>query len=111
MPSPFRPDSPLGRLTGARVEGRSIAPIDTSWSRGTGMPALFKPQQSLWAYGDNVWLYRSVLSIAMEIASIDFKLRKLQTSGEYEYVLKHQALETLRMPQPTAGGKSMLTGM
>ena len=75
------------------------------------MPALFKPQESLRAYGDNVWLYRSVLSIAMELASVDFKIRKPLKSGEFEYVLKHQALDTLKTPQPTAGGKSMLTGM
>jgi hypothetical protein len=111
VPLPFRPGSPLARLFGAREE-RSVSPTDLSWYTGRwGMPALFKPQESLRVYRDNVWLYRSVLSIAMELASVDFKLKRLTKSGEVEYVLKHQALETLKRPQPTQGGKSLLTGM
>lgn len=111
MSPDFRPNSFLARVFGGR-EQQGVPPLDTSIYRGPpGMPALFKPQQSLRAYGDNVWLYRAVLSIAMEIGGTDFKLRRLTKGGEYEYVTKHQALETLRLPQPTAGGKTMLTGM
>jgi HK97 family phage portal protein len=107
----LRPGSFLDRAFNGRQE-RSVPPSDTMlYSSSMGMKALFKPQQSLRAYGNNVWLYRSVLTIAMEIGGTEFKLRRLTKSGEYEYQTKHQALETLRRPQPTAAGKTMLTGM
>jgi hypothetical protein len=86
VPSPFRPGSALDRLFGKRVE-RSISPFELSHLLGGwGAPATFKPQESLRAYGDNVWLYRAVLSIAMEIAGGDFRLRTVKKNGEVECV-------------------------
>src|SRR4051812_25236235 len=81
-------------------EQRSIAAFDMSLARSTGMPALFKAKESLEAFGDSAWLYKSVMSIAMKIATIDFKLRVENAEGEFDHVKKHQALETLRLPQP-----------
>lgn len=91
-------------------EERSIAPFDVTWTGGYGMPAPWKAQQSLQAYGDNTWLYRSVFTTAVQIAKIDFKLRIVKENGDIEKVTNHQALETLRLPQPIKGGKSMLSG-
>jgi len=111
MSSIFSRISAAGRALVAREE-RALPPPNVSIYREWGMPALFKPEESLKAYGDNVWLYRAVLSIAMEIARTKFKLKKADTpDGEIEYVTKHQALETLRRPQVTKAGKSMLTFM
>jgi len=111
VPPAFRPGSFLDRLAKPGQQ-RGVPPIDpTPYSSHLGMPALFKPQQSLRAYGDNVWLYRSVLSISLEIGNTNFKLRRTDEKGEYEHVTNHQALETLRTPQPTKAGKTMLSGM
>src|SRR4051812_34166932 len=96
----------LGR-EGAPSELRGLPPPYVSAYEGWGMGPLFKPEQSLAAYGDSVWLYRAVLSIAMEIARTKFKLRRPLPDGEFEYVDGHQALETMKMPQPTRDGKSM----
>jgi HK97 family phage portal protein len=104
------------RLTSAtRVllgrEERSVPAPFAGIYQGWGKPALFAPKDSLDAYGDNVWLYRAVLSISMEIARTKFKLRTTTKDGEYKYLTSHQALDTLAKPQPIKGGKSMLTGM
>lgn len=95
-------------------ELRGLPPPGISAFQAHGMPALWKPEQSLSAYHDNVYLYRSVLTVAMEVAGVEFKLKKASKSGkddEIEYVESHQALETLWRPQPIKGGKSMLTYM
>ena len=92
--------------------GEGVAPINIGWSGGPqGMPATFQPEQSLKAYGDNVYLYRSVLSIAFQIASTEFKLAQTNADGTLDYVIEHEALKALAKPQPSKQGKSMLTGM
>jgi hypothetical protein len=85
-------------------EERSVPPPFLSFHQGMGMPPPFKPEESLKAYGDNVYLYRSVLSISTEIARTDFKLQTRNAKGETKPVLKHQALGTLARPQPTRSG-------
>jgi HK97 family phage portal protein len=91
--------------------GTSPPPIDMNSYQGWGMPALWRPQESLDAYGDNPYLYRAVLMISMQIGQTAFRLQKTNAAGEIELVKKHQALATLAKPQPTAGGKSMLSAM
>ena len=104
--------SRLGNAYRAFRGGEGVAPIDVSWfGGGRGMPATFQPEQSLKAYGDNVWLYRSVLSIAYQIGSTEFKLAQATDDGKLEYVTEHEALKALAKPQPSKDGKSMLTGM
>lgn len=110
MPNLFQRLSNAARALTGREE-RSIPPFDVSWFSQIGMPALFNPERSLDAFGDSPYLYRAVLAIAMEIATINFKLRVPNAKGEFEFITDHQALETLRLPQPTKGGKSMLTAM
>ena len=66
---------------------------------------------SIRAYGDNVRLYRSVLSIAMEVARDNLQSRKVNRDGELMLVRSHQALATLRLPQPIRGGRSNLSAM
>src|SRR4051812_19223848 len=90
-------------------QGQSVPSIELAPYQGWGMPANFKPQESLAAYDDNVYLHRAVLAIALEIARTDFKLATVSDDGEIDYVKSHQAAETLKLPQPTKGGKSMLT--
>jgi hypothetical protein len=69
------------------------------------------PGLSIRAYGDNVRLYRSVLSIAMEFARVNLQFRKVNRDGEITLVRSHQALATLRLPQPIRGGHSILSAM
>lgn len=93
-------------------EERGIPPPHVSLYQGYGMPANFKPEESLKAYGDNVWLYGGVSKIALELARTRFRLKKAESwGGKVKYVERHQALETLRRPQPIKGGRSMLTSM
>lgn len=75
------------------------------------MAPLFKPAESLRVYGDNPWLGRAVDRIAREIARTQFRLQTENRKGEIEIVQKHEALETLKRPQRTKSGKSLLSGM
>jgi HK97 family phage portal protein len=75
-----------------------------------GMPPLFKPGESLHAYGDNPWLAGAVDKIARELARTKFHLQTTNAKGEIEVIKKHQALVTLNRPQPMGDNKSMLTG-
>src|SRR4051794_30643827 len=87
----FRKGSFLDRVANGGRARDAIPPIDTTFFRGpTGVPALFKPEQVQRAYGDNVHLYRAVLTISMEIGSTHFKLKKPKANGEFDYVLRHQ---------------------
>ena len=92
-------------------EGRGPAHRRNPYRGPVVVPALFKPEMVQRAYGDNVHLYRSVLTLSMEIGSTDFKLRRPLASYDVEYVTRHQALETIRTPHPIEGGKRLLTGM
>ena len=76
-----------------------------------GVPADWKPEASPDAYDYNVWLYRSVLTIAMEMASVDLKLKDTTSTDTVKYIHRHQALETMRRPQETKNGKCQLSGM
>lgn len=110
MPPSFL--SRLGQAARSAVrEIRGIPPPSAVFTSQYGIPALFNPGESLRAYGDNVHLYRAVLSIAMEIARIPLRLQTLSAKGEIQPVKSHQALETLRLPQPIQGGKSLLSAM
>lgn len=104
----FRFGSFLDRTFGPS-EQRSLPPPLETMMGPWGVPFVFKPKQSLQAYGDNVWLYGAVTKIAFEIAKTNFKLRLIKTDDEFEPVEKHQALETMRRPQPN-GQKTLLTG-
>src|SRR5262245_55783655 len=110
MPSFFERIGQAARILLGR-EQRSVPMPDYSWCSGYGRPALFKHKESLQAYGDNVWLYSAVNSIAFELARTEFKLRTVSQKGEIKYVQKHVALDTMNLPQPIEGGKSMLTKM
>lgn len=91
---------------------RNLLPPDAILtSRGFGVPALYDSDAALRAFSDNVWLYRSVLSIALEVSRVKLRLQTVNKKGEITVVPSHQALETLRMPQPTRGGKTILTSM
>lgn len=111
MPTFFDRLAAATRVLTGRQE-RSLPPPNISVYQGFGMPPDWKAEESLRAYGDNVWLYRAVLAIAMEIARTKLKLKKADTKdGDIEYVESHQVLDTLKKPQPTKDGKSMLTYM
>lgn len=104
----FRPDSPLDRLFGRKQE-RAL-PVGSPFAySGYGVPALFKPQESLDAYGYNVWLYRAVLTLSVELARIPLRLESQGKKGRP--IEKHQALAALARPQETKTGKVQLTGM
>ena len=104
--------SRLGQAARSAVRDiRGIPPPSAVFTSQYGIPALFNPGESLRAYGDNVHLYRAVLSIAMEIARIPLRLQTENQKGEITVVKSHQALETLRLPQPIQGGKSLLSAM
>lgn len=109
------PPSLLSRLgsalTSAARELRGIPPPSAVFTGQYGVPALFKPGESLRAYGDNVHLYRAVLSVAIEIARIPLRLQTVNAKGEARVIQSHVALDTLRMPQPIKGGKSVLSAM
>lgn len=94
------------------LQTRSLLPPDAILSaKGYGVPQIYDSDASLRAFSDNVWLYRSVLSIALEIARIKFRLQTKDRNDEITIVKSHQALETLRMPQLTKGGKSLISSM
>lgn len=76
-----------------------------------GMPAPFKPGESLSAYDDNAHLASAVDLLAQEMARTPFFLKKTNAKGEITIIQKHQALDTLKKPQPTSTGKSLLTSM
>lgn len=110
MSPAFRPGSLLDRAFGSKQE-RALAPPGVSMYGSYGIPAPFKPQESLDAYDYNVWLYRSVLTIAMEMASVDLKLKVTTSTDTVKYVDRHQVLETMRRPQETKTGNCQLSGM
>lgn len=76
-----------------------------------GMPAPFKPGESLTAYDDNANLASAVDRIAQELARTPFFLKTSDAKGEITIVQRHDALDTLKKPQPTKTGKSLLTSM
>ena len=76
-----------------------------------GMQPVFKPEESLKAYGDNPWLGGAVDKIAREIARTTFHIQTENKNGEIEVIRSHEALDTLQKPQPTQSGKSLLSGM
>src|SRR5918997_1824709 len=110
MPSLLSRLGQAARIITGREE-RGIPPPSAVFTSQYGIPALFNPGESLKAYGDNVHLYRAVLSIAMEIARIPLRLQTVNQKGEITVIKSHQALETLRLPQPIQGGKSLLSAM
>jgi hypothetical protein len=62
----------------ARAFGRVVRGLplpDHLFYDSYGLPGLFKPKESLDAYGNNVWLYAAVSKIAQEIARTKFRLR------------------------------------
>src|SRR3954464_13376918 len=107
MAPAFRPGSFLGRLTGAKEERALPLPVQSLYS-GYGVPPLFKPDESLDAYNYNVWLYRAVLTLSVELARVPLRLQKQGQEGKY--VERHQALAALARPQQTKTGKVQLTG-
>src|SRR4051794_29637679 len=68
-----------------------------------GLPAQFKPSESLDSYTNNVWLYSAINVIASEISRTDFRLQRTRANGEIEYVKSHQAIETLTHPSAVNG--------
>lgn len=91
-------------------ETRALPNVNTLLYSGWGVPAPFKPEESLDAYGYNVWVYRAVLTIAMELARVPLRLREPTATG-FKNVERHQALDTLARPQETKLGKCQLSGM
>ena len=47
----------------------------------------------------------------MEVARVNLQFRKVNRDGEITLVRSHQALATLRLPQPIRGGHSILSAM
>ena len=47
----------------------------------------------------------------MEVARVNLQFRKVNRDGEITLVRSHQALATLRLPQPIRGGNSILSAM
>src|SRR3954465_7796715 len=90
-------------------EERVYAPPAAYYQQSYGVPALFKPEESLAAFDDNVWLFGAVMKIAQELSRTDFRLQKVNAKGKIAYIEKHQAIDTLKRPQPVKGGKSLLT--
>ena len=76
-----------------------------------GMPHSFPSQDAMSSYDDNPWLAGAVDRIAQTLSRTKFHLQRVNAKGEIEIIKSHQALETLKRPQPTKGGKSLLTGM
>jgi hypothetical protein len=76
LPSPFRNGSFLDRLAGGCSQSRSVPFPDSGYFIGRGRPALFKPKESLQAYGDNLWLYSAVNILSDEAARTPFRLQK-----------------------------------
>ena len=64
MPSLLSRLGQAARIITGREE-RGIPPPSAVFTSQYGIPALFNSGESLRAYGDNVHLYRAVLSIAM----------------------------------------------
>jgi len=85
------------------------SPFPQFWNQ-PGAPSLFKPHESLEVHGDNPWLYSSVTRVSFQIAETEFYLQ-VAKKDDIEFIEVHQALETLRLPQPVEGGKSLLTSM
>lgn len=92
-----------------REERNVPAPSETIY-HSYGMPALFRPAESIDAYGDNPWLGGAVDRIVQTLARTKFHLQK-GFGDDIEIIHQHQALETLRKPQPTKAGKSLLSSM
>lgn len=90
--------------------GRSLPPPAYQILGQWGVSPVFKPEESLDAQDDNVWLRGAVSRIVQEIARTKFKLRTVSPDGEAEQIINHQALVTLQSPQPIKGGKSAITG-
>jgi len=76
-----------------------------------GMPHPFMPAASLDSYDDNSFLAGAVDKIAQELSTTQFYLQIVDDDDEIEIIRKHQALDTLKKPQPTKTGKGVLTGM
>jgi hypothetical protein len=99
MSPAFRPRSFLDRPQKAfGREQRSLPVPQQTRYQAWGVPPLFRPEESLDAYGYNVWLYRSVLTLAVEMARIPLRPR-VPTADGFEYLPKHQALDTRARPQ------------
>jgi hypothetical protein len=112
---PIRPGALLDRIhsAGRILLGREKRFPPEEWQSFSayGLPHSFKPKESLQAMGNNVYLYRSVLTISMELARTNFQLRTRAKKNQFKYIESHQALETLAKPQITSTGKSMAAGI
>lgn len=69
------------------------------------------PAASLDSYDDNSFLAGAVDKIAQELSTTQFYLQIVDDDDEIEIIRQHQALDTLKKPQPTKKGKGVLTGM
>ena len=106
----FRPGSILDRLA-QRVSSTTVYPAPSFQSlvyKDFGLPPTFHAEKTQEAYGDNPYLYSAINVIAHEVARTDFHLVRQTKTGTKD-VVSHQAMETLAHPQPTDGGKSLLT--
>ncbi|MGE0536648.1 MAG: phage portal protein [Pirellulales bacterium] len=109
MPSLFSRLGQAARIAGRVLRGYPLP--DNLWHVGYGMPAKFKPKESLEAYGDNVWLYAAVNKIAQELARTKIKLRTKAKDGfQYFEDDESDVLELINRPQPIVAGRSKLTG-
>jgi HK97 family phage portal protein len=77
-------------------EQRSWQPL-TSLGGSSGA---FSPSRTMEQYHDNNWVHSAVFRSAFKIASIDFKLKDLESG---DFLPGHQAQETLDRPQPLDG--------
>ncbi len=92
-------------------ETRNVQLPMESMYHSYGMPPPLSSIEALASYGDNAWLAAAVDKLARELARTKFHLQTINSKGEIEIVQKHQAQETLKHPQQTKTGKSIMSGM
>jgi HK97 family phage portal protein len=98
----------VSKATQALLGREERAPLPFEMYQSYGLSPLFSTGTP---YGDNPWLGGAVDRIARELARTKFHLQ-IERDGEIEIIKKHQALDTLRFPQPTkTPGKSLLSNM
>lgn len=90
---------------------RNVPPAVKQWWSTIGLQHTFRPNESLAKYGENVWTYGAITTIAYEIGQTDFFIARESKNGEVEQISNHQAIATLNKPMQIKDRRSHLTGM
>lgn len=110
MPSILQRISQAGQLILGRETRNVPLPMEGMY-HSLGMPPLYDSDEALASYSDNIWLSSAVDKLARELARTKFYLQRVDANGKIEIIKSHQALDTLKKPQPTKTGKSVLSSM